>query len=194
MEWADLLRPGVVIVSGKGGTGKSTVAAALAMAASGAGRRVLLAEVEGRGEMTQTLGIADPGFEERRTRFGFHVLSITPHESVREYLRRYAGMRHVPRSLMRTGTLDQVITATPGLRDLLALGMVYETLELRPQDPRRHGAPLYDLIVIDAPPTGQIAAFLSAPSAFAGLVRVGRIRRQAASVAQMLRRQSRVVL
>jgi anion-transporting ArsA/GET3 family ATPase len=194
MEWADLLRPGVVIVSGKGGTGKSTVAAALAMAASRAGRRVLLAEVEGRGEIAQTLGIADPGFEERPTRFGFHVLSITPHETVREYLRRYAGMRHVPRSLMRTGTLDQVITATPGLRDLLALGMVYETLELRPQDPRRRGAPLYDLIVVDAPPTGQIVAFLSAPAAFAGLVRVGRIRRQATNIARMLRMKTRVVL
>lgn len=195
VEWAELLRPGVLIVSGKGGTGKSTVAAALAAAGARAGRRTLLAEVEGRGEIARTLGIADPGFTERPTPFGFHVLSITPRETVREYLRRYAGMRRVPKQLIRTGALDQIITATPGLRDLLALGMVHETYQLRPKDRRRgRRTDIYDLVVIDAPPTGQIAAFLSAPAAFAGLVRVGRIRRQAASVAQMLRRQSRVVL
>ena len=194
MDWADLLRPGVLIVSGKGGTGKSTVAAALATAGAAAGRRALLAEVEGRGEIARTLGVQDPGFAERPTALGFRVLSITPHETVREYLRRYAGMRRVPRPLMRTGAIDQIITATPGLRDLLALGMIYETFQVRPNDARRGNAAVYDLIVVDGPPTGQIAAFLSAPSAFAGLVRVGRIRRQAASVAKMLRQRSRVVL
>jgi anion-transporting ArsA/GET3 family ATPase len=194
MEWGAILQPGVVIVSGKGGTGKSTVAGALATSASASGLRTLLAEVEGRGEIPRTLGLADPGFVERSTPFGFNVLSITPRETVREYLRRYAGMRRVPRALLRTGAVDQIITATPGLRDLLALGMVYETLEVRPTLAPRADRPLYDLIVIDAPPTGQLGAFLSAPEAFAGLVRVGRIRRQAAAVANMLRRRTRVVL
>jgi anion-transporting ArsA/GET3 family ATPase len=194
MDWTDVLRPGVVIVSGKGGTGKSTVAAALAMAGVASGRRTLLAEVEGRGEIATTLGIADPGFVERPTSHGFHVLSITPHETVRAYLRRYAGMRRIPKPLMRTGAVDQIITATPGLRDLLALGMIYESFQVRAQDSGGRRATGYDLVVVDAPPTGQIASFLSAPSVFAGLVRVGRIRRQASSVAQMLRRRSRVVL
>jgi anion-transporting ArsA/GET3 family ATPase len=194
VQWEDLIRPGVVIVSGKGGTGKSTVAAALATAAAACGRRALLAEVEGRGEIARTLGIGDPGFAEQPTPFGFNVVSVTPHETVREYLRRYAGMRRIPRPLLRTGAVDQIITATPGLRDLLALGMIYETYQVRPKDHRGGAANLYDLVVIDAPPTGQIAAFLSAPEAFSGLVRVGRIRRQAASVARMLRRSSRVVL
>jgi anion-transporting ArsA/GET3 family ATPase len=194
VEWAELLRPGVIIVSGKGGTGKSTVAAALATAGAASGRRTLLAEVEGRGEIARTLGIEDPGFTERSTPQGFKVLSITPHETVREYLRRYAGMRRVPRAVMRTGAVDQIITATPGLRDLLALGMIYETYQVRPNDRGRGVASVYDLVVVDSPPTGQIAAFLSAPAVFAGLVRVGRIRRQAAAVAQMLRQRSRVVL
>jgi anion-transporting ArsA/GET3 family ATPase len=183
-----------MIVSGKGGTGKSTVAASLATAGAASGLRTLLAEVEGRGEIARTLGIEDPGFAERPTPLGFSVLSITPHQTVREYLRRYAGMRRVPRPLMRTGAVDQIITATPGLRDLLALGMIYETFQLRPTDPRRGRAAVYDLVVVDSPPTGQIASFLSAPTAFAGLVRVGRIRRQAAGVAQMLRQRARVVL
>jgi anion-transporting ArsA/GET3 family ATPase len=194
MEWAELLRPGVIIVSGKGGTGKSTVAAVLAAAGAASGRRTLLAEVEGRGEISRTLGIEDPGFTERPTPLGFKVLSITPHETVREYLRRYAGMRRVPRVLIRTGAVDQIITATPGLRDLLALGMIYETYQVRSDHDGRGAASVYDLVVVDSPPTGQIAAFLSAPSVFAGLVRVGRIRRQAADVAQMLRQRARVVL
>jgi len=68
----------ILLVSGKGGTGKSTVAAALALAASRTGRHVLLVEVEGRREIARSLGISDPGFAERPTPWGFHALAVTP--------------------------------------------------------------------------------------------------------------------
>ena len=68
----------MLIVSGKGGTGKSTVAAALATTAAAGGLRTLLVEVEGRGEITRTLGVPDPGFNEVAAPQGFSVLSISP--------------------------------------------------------------------------------------------------------------------
>src|SRR6266508_1111377 len=79
-SWEDLFARPLLFVSGKGGTGKSTVAAALAGAAASTGRRVLLAEVEGRGEIPRVLPVADPGFTEVTAPGGFSVLSITPGE------------------------------------------------------------------------------------------------------------------
>ena len=96
MHPQDLFASEILIVSGKGGTGKSTVAAAIATAAASTGRPVLLAEVEGRGEATRTLGVPDPGFHERPTADGFNVLSITPQAAALEYLHLFVGMDRVP--------------------------------------------------------------------------------------------------
>jgi len=189
MDWDELLRQRVLIVSGKGGTGKSTVAAALALAAARGGHRVLLAEVEGRREATRTLGVEDPGFQERLTPLGPSVISIEPVQAAIEYLRLYGGgIDLVTRPLLRTGVLEQVIAVAPGFRDLLITGKLYEVGDLRRTNPRDRGRPLYDLIVVDAPPTGQIGAFLDAARTFAGLMHVGQLRRRAMSVAAFLRR------
>ena len=122
MKWREVFDHPVLIVSGKGGTGKSTVAAALATAGARTGRKVLLVEVEGRGEVTRTLGVPDPGFEERPTPLGFSVLSILPHEAAAEYLRIYARMDRLSRPLVRAGAVEQIIGAAPGFRDLLICG------------------------------------------------------------------------
>jgi anion-transporting ArsA/GET3 family ATPase len=192
--WNHLFERQILIVSGKGGTGKSTVAAALATAATEAGKRVLLAEVEGRSETARTLGMTDPGFHERRAPQGFNVLSITPQAAAFEYLHLFFGMDRVTRAILRAGALDQVIGAAPGFRDLLACGKLYEITHVRRTNPRDAGRPLYDLIVLDAPPTGQIVPFLGAPDAFADLIRVGSMRRQVAGVRRMLRDRAHVLL
>jgi anion-transporting ArsA/GET3 family ATPase len=194
MRWEDLYARPVLIVSGKGGTGKSVVAAALATTAAASGRRTLLVEVEGRGEVTRTLGIPDPGFAETPAPPGFSVLSISPREAALEYLHLFFGMDRVSRPLLRAGAMEQVIGGAPGFRDLLSCGKLYEIHEVRRTDPRDRGRPLYDTIVVDAPPTGQIASFLAAPGAFADLARVGRVRRQAVSVERFLRERTSVVL
>src|SRR5262245_50793481 len=118
MRWEDLFARPVLIVSGKGGTGKSVVAAALATTAAASGRRTLLVEVEGRGEVTHTLGMADPGFAETPAPPGFSVLSISPQEAVLEYLDLFFGMTRVSRPLLRAGAVEQVIGGAPGFRDL----------------------------------------------------------------------------
>jgi anion-transporting ArsA/GET3 family ATPase len=194
VQWNDLFTRRVLIVSGKGGTGKSAVTAALATAAAASGRRALLIEVEGRGEVTRTLGVPDPGFEEVPTPGGFSVLSISPRAAALEYLHLFFGMDRVSRTLLRSGALDQVIGSAPGFRDLLSCGKLYELQEVRRTDPRDRDRPLYDLLVVDAPPTGQIATFLAAPGGFADLARVGRIKRQAVAVERFLRRNAAVVL
>lgn len=194
MSWAELFDRRILVVSGKGGTGKSTVAAALAIAASRTGRRVLLAEVEGRGEIARTLGVDDPGYHEVETRLGPSALSITPNEAARDYLHTYFGLDRVSRALLRTGFLDQLIGFVPGFRDLLTCGKLYEIQHARHERSPRSDLPTYDLVVVDAPPTGQIAAFLAAPAAFAELVRVGRLKEQASGIDRVLRRGAGVVL
>ncbi|MFN2590924.1 MAG: ArsA-related P-loop ATPase [Actinomycetota bacterium] len=195
MPWEDLFARRVVIVSGKGGTGKSTIAAALATAAARDGRRVLLAEIEGRAEVTRTLEVDDPGFEERATPLGFSVLSIVPAQAAVEYLRLFSGLGRVPRAVAGSGALDQVVGGAPGLRDLLICGKLYEIAHLRRANhPRTKGRPVYDLVVVDGPPTGQIIGFISAPDTFAEMVRVGRIRRHASGIAAFLRDHAQVLL
>jgi anion-transporting ArsA/GET3 family ATPase len=185
----------LLIVSGKGGTGKSTAAAALAAAAAGDGRRVLLILAEGRPETPRALGLPEAGFQEAATSLGFDVLSITSREAAEEYLRLFSGLPRVGRSLVASSVLDQVVEGAPGLRDLLVCGKLYEITTLRAEGhPKVRGRATYDLVVVDGPPTGQIAEFLSAPAAFAELIRVGRMRRQVSSIARMIRTKARLVV
>jgi anion-transporting ArsA/GET3 family ATPase len=193
-DWESLLHHQVLFVSGKGGTGKSTVAAAVAVAGATMGRRVLLCEVEGRGEAARTLGVEDPGYREVPTSWGPSVLSISPMEAVFEYLHVYGGLDRISRPMLRSGSVDQLLRWAPGFRDLLACGKVYELAHVRRIDSRDAGRPQYDLVVVDAPPTGQIAGFLSAPETFASMVPMGPVRRRADNTARLLRRRSALVV
>src|SRR5438132_14306335 len=172
MRWADLFAHDIVLVSGKGGTGKSATAAAIALAAAETGRRVLVADTEARGAIARLLRVADPGEEETSVQRGLSIVSITPQQAAREYLRLYVGMDRASRALIRSGVLDQFVNVAPGFRDLLLCGKLYELTRERRSNPRDAGRPVYDLVVVDGPPTGQVASFLEAPSVFAELVRV----------------------
>ncbi len=183
----------VLLVSGKGGTGKTTIAAALAMAAARRGRATLLLELEGRPGAARLLGLSRSK-EERETKFGFSVASLGPREALLDYLGLFYGMGKLAGPLVRTRAVDVVTEVAPGFRDLMLAGKVYETAEWRRGSARARGRPRYDVVVADAPPTGQIVPFLQAPEAFAELIRVGRPGRQARSIGTFLRRRTRVVL
>jgi len=171
----------LLVVTGKGGTGKTTVAAGLAVAAAGRGRRVLVAEVEGRQGLAGLFGRRVLEHSEMRVAEGVNGLAIDPDESLREYLARY-GFAPLAR-LLSWANLNRFITAAaPGLGDVLLVGKVWEaaTREARP------GSAAYDLVVLDAPPTGRVVPFLRAPETVAELARVGPIRHQADRVRDLL--------
>jgi anion-transporting ArsA/GET3 family ATPase len=177
------------MVSGKGGTGKTTIAAALACALATSGRRVLLCEVEGRNGISELLDLPPlPVAEERRisrTPAGGMVygLSIDAEAALIEYLDTYYHLSIAGRALDRFGAVDFATSIAPGLRDVLLTGKVYEAVRRKIKN--RPNA--YDAVVLDAPPTGRIAQFLNVHTAVAGLAKVGPIRNQADSIMRLLR-------
>ncbi|GAA2081192.1 ArsA-related P-loop ATPase [Aeromicrobium halocynthiae] len=173
------------IVSGKGGTGKTTVAAALAIALASGGRKVLLCEVEGRQGIARLLDVDPLPYEERRVSVGLdggevYALAIDPESALLEYLQMFYRLGRAGRALDRFGVIDFATTIAPGVRDVLLTGKVYEAAG-------RDGQDGYDAIVMDAPPTGRIARFLNVNSEVAGLAKAGPIRRQADSIMEMMR-------
>jgi anion-transporting ArsA/GET3 family ATPase len=185
VELTRLLDARVLIVTGKGGVGKSSVAAALALAGvrrGGAGSRTCLVEVEGRQTFSRLFDTQPWDFTEREFRPGLFGMSIDPEGSLAEYLDMFYGARRLSKLVVGSTMVDFATTAAPGLKDVLLIGKVKE-MERR-RDPR--GRFYYDLIVLDAPPTGRIVNFLRAPEATTELVNVGPVRQQAQTVVDML--------
>jgi len=165
----------VVIVAGKGGVGKTTVTAALATAAARAGASVLIVEVEGKSGLSAALGCAPLTYEEQPVADRLRARTLTPDEALLEYLEE-RGLRRISRRLVRSGALDVVATAVPGMKDILVLGKVKQL--------ERGGAA--DLIVIDAPAAGHAISFLMSPRGLLDAVRVGPVRTQAEEVLALL--------
>jgi anion-transporting ArsA/GET3 family ATPase len=177
------------IVSGKGGTGKTTIAAALACALATSGRRVLLCEVEGRNGISELFDVPPlTGADERRisrTPSGGMVfgLAIDAEDALIEYLHTFYHLSIAGKALDRFGAVDFATSIAPGLRDVVLTGKVYEAVRRKIKN--RPNA--YDAVVLDAPPTGRIAQFLNVHAAVAGLAKVGPIRNQADSIMRLLR-------
>ncbi len=175
------------VVTGKGGTGKTTVAAALALALAAGGRRTLLVEVEGRQGIAQLFGTGPLPYEERRisgTPDGGEVraLAVDPEEALLEYLDMFYRLGAAGRALRKVGAIDFATTIAPGLRDVLLTGKVKEATTRSEQ-----GRRTYHAVVMDAPPTGRIGRFLNVTAETARLAKVGPIKSQSEGVAALLR-------
>lgn len=188
------------IVTGKGGTGKTTVAAALALALAGRGQRVLLVEVEGRQGISQTFDVAPLASVEAHIAHapqGGEVfgLSVDAKVALLEYLQLFYKLGRAGGLLERFGAIDFATTIAPGVRDVLLIGKVYEAVRRR-KDPKAKApgaARVYDAVVLDAPPTGRVVRFLNVNHEVADLARVGPIRSQADSITAMLKSPQTVV-
>ena len=175
------------VVSGKGGTGKTTTAAALALAFASGGRKVLLVETEGRQAIAQL-------FDDRPLPYAEHRLASTPRggqlwglaidaeQAMIEYLDMFYGLKRSARGLQKMGAVDFVTTLAPGLRDVLLTGKVKESVTRTNPD----GHLAYDVVVLDAPPTGRIRQFLDATREVASLTKFGPINRQSEGVIELL--------
>jgi anion-transporting ArsA/GET3 family ATPase len=181
----ELLTKPLLVVTGKGGVGKSTVAAALGMAAAARGRRTIVAEVAARDDISRAFaGGAPEGatFVERDLGAGLHHISIDPESALEEYVNDQLP-KGVAGLLSSSRMFSYLVAATPGLRELLSIGKVWE---LAQPDRRTPGAHPYDLVILDAPATGHGVAVLTAPQTFSDTARVGPIARQGAIIHQML--------
>ena len=184
-----------MIVTGKGGTGKTTVAAALAMAAAQQGLSVLVAEVGPDEHLPRLLRRpGDPddpvGYAGRELRPRLHAMRIDPFEALAEYLGLQLGVPVLVDAALRNKGFRQLMEASPGWRELITLGKVWH---LRRQQ-RDEGKPLYDLVVVDAPATGHGVTFLDVPRVVGSAVRAGPLRRHAGLVEDMIRDQRETLL
>lgn len=189
---APLLGRRLVIVTGKGGTGKTTVAAALALAAARSGLRVLAAEM-GRDEALVPLldpGGPAAGYAGRTLAPGLDVMHIDPYEALAEYLGLQLGATRLVRGVLRNRAFHQLMQAAPGWRELITLGKVWHVEQMR----RADGTPRYDLIVVDAPATGHSVAFLNVPRVVVSAVRTGPLRRHSLAVEELLEDPVRTLL
>ena len=178
---AGLLEKPLLVVTGKGGAGKSTVAAAVGLVAARRGRRTIIAEVARRDDVSRVLG--GTGVHEDELAPGLHHISIDPEEAMQEYLADQLPSRALAEVLISSRGVNYFAAATPGLRELLTIGKAWE---LAQEDRRTPGAEPYDLVVLDAPATGHGVAVLSAPRTFADTALVGRIARQGRTIDAML--------
>ena len=179
----DFLAPKVLIVSGKGGVGKTTVAAALALVAARRSRKVCIAEVDRKGALPRLLGGGMLGYDPKELLPGIWGLNIAPDKALEEYLEVQYHMRRISRVLTHSHFIDYVTTAAPGLKDILVLGKVWYLEQGRPAGGTRHN---FDTIALDAPAAGHMRTFLAAPAGLSDAVRVGPIRRQSDWILGML--------
>ncbi len=176
------------VVTGKGGTGKTTVAAALALALASGGRKVLLVEVEERQGLAQLFDVPPLPYAEKKLAVApgggdVYGLAVDAHEAMHEYLEMYYHLGRAGRALDRMGVVDFATTVAPGLRDVLLTGKTYEVTRRRAPN----GRPVYDAVVLDAPPTGRISRFLNVTAAVTSLARVGPVNRHARLTMDLIR-------
>ena len=175
----NILDKRLVFVTGKGGVGKSTVAAALGVVATRRGKRTIVCEVAQQERMSSVFHTQGVGYHETEIAPGLFAFSIDPQRALEEYLQMQIRIKPLYDLMFKNRIFTYFAAATPGLRELVTIGKVWELAQL---DRRvKHGAK-YDLVIVDAPATGHGIGFLRTPKTFGDIARVGPVKRQADAI------------
>jgi|SRR6185437_3614981 len=178
----------LVVVSGKGGAGKSTLAAALALLAADRGLRTIVVEVGEQNRLRTLFGV--DGAEasvETQLQDRLWSLSIDPDRALLEWLQSLGG-RVSGRVLASSSTFQYFAAAAPGAKELVSMVKIWELTQGKRWRGRTHG---YDLVVLDAPATGHALGMLDSPRTFGAIARVGPIAAQAERLRQLLQDPTR---
>jgi anion-transporting ArsA/GET3 family ATPase len=178
-----LLDKRLVFVTGKGGVGKTTVALALGVKAAAEGRRTIVCEVASQESTSRMFRRAEVGFHEVEMTENLWSISIDPDESMREYVLLQLKVRAMRDLLFRSRLFTYLTAATPGLKELVTIGKIWELAQL---DRKVKKGRKYDLVIVDAPATGQGIGFLQTPRTFASIARVGPIHSQAQQLGALI--------
>jgi anion-transporting ArsA/GET3 family ATPase len=178
-----LLDRRLVVVTGKGGTGKTTLAAALGLLAARRGKRVVICEVARQERLGAMFGREELGHTEHQLWPGLYGISIDPERAKEEWLRHQLHSSALAGLLGHSRLFNYLTAAAPGLTELVTMGMVWDLAQLD----RRLGGAVYDLAIVDAPATGHGLALLGAPRTYASIARVGPIHRQAMRIHDFVR-------
>ncbi len=181
----------VVVLTGKGGVGKSVVGGALALAARARHKRVLLVEVGAALEASRRLGGPPSRGRETEALAGLFTLNLDPQAVMDEYVRHVVKLDLVARRVLASPIYHRFFAAAPGLKELMVLGKI---MVLEEAHRRLSREPLWDLIVVDAPATGHGLAYLKVPLAASLAVPVGPIGHNARRILAMLRDPARTAL
>jgi anion-transporting ArsA/GET3 family ATPase len=172
----ELLDKRLVFVTGKGGVGKSTISIAMGLAAASRGKRTIVCEVGGQETASRVFRRAEIGFHEVEVAENLWAISIDPDQSLREYLLLQLRVRAMRDMLVRSRIFNYLAAATPGLKELVTIGKIWE---LAQPSRKVKKAEEYDLVIVDAPATGHGIGFLQTPRTFASIARVGPVHSQA---------------
>lgn len=184
----DFFSPRILVIAGKGGVGKTTVSAALALVAARRGRKVCVAEIDRKGTLPRLFGGKALGYQPSELSPGVWGMNIVVEEALAEYLKVQYHLNRISRMFTSPQFVDYITTAAPGLRDILVLGKVWYL-----EQGRSGGGPVHDFdtIIVDAQASGHMLTFLSAPMGLADAVQVGPLRRQSEWIIDMLRDRER---
>lgn len=172
----ELLDKRLVFVTGKGGVGKTTISVALGLRAAAEGKRTIVCEVSSQENASRIFDHTEVGFHEVQMSENLWSISIDPDESMREYVLLQLKVRAMRDLLFRSRIFSYLAAATPGLKELVTIGKIWELAQL---DRRVKSGRKYDLVIVDAPATGHGIGFLQTPRTFAAIARVGPIHSQA---------------
>jgi len=178
---AGLVSQRLIFVTGKGGVGKSTVAAALAIASANSGMRTLIAEISGQHYVQSTFAPEEHPAREVEVAPGLFTVSIDPQLAMEEYLRIRLG--RLWRALGSAKLFQALMTATPGMREMQTMAKIWELAH--PDRPAGAGV-AYDVVVVDAPATGHAIGMLRTPRTFMELARIGPVANGARLIAAMI--------